>query len=244
MENKNNSNNTFGKFIKKNGFYVALVICVMAAAAASLTAVGTILDNLVPEGDGGSVQHAPNLQPDDPEAVQPSEKVEDEVPVEVPVEQPVEEVPVEPAPADEPAANLEPLVPVYRRAVNGQLSWAFSGDELVKSSTMNDWRTHNGADYLAEDGERVTAVFSGEVVRAGEDPLWGNVVEHKLDSGYTVVYAGLKSITVRPGDRLSQGDEVGLAGNTSVLEAADPIHVHIEVRSGDRYLDPEELFRK
>ncbi len=230
MSNKNN----FKSFMKKNGFYVALVICVMAAAAASITAVGTILDNLVPETNPNQMQSVPEKQPDDPESIVPSEKPENEIPV----TDNRDDVPIE-----EPAANTEPLVPVYKRAVNGQVIWAFSGDELVKSNTMNDWRTHNGADYSASDGEAVLAIFSGEIVRAANDSLWGNVVEMKLDSGYNVIYAGLKTISVSPGDRISQGNEIGLAGNTSLLESSDPIHVHIEVKIGGKYIDPETLFR-
>ena len=38
---------------------------------------------------------------------------------------------------------------------------AFSGNELVYSATLGDWRTHNGADYAAPAGE-VTAGQGGQ----------------------------------------------------------------------------------
>ncbi len=223
----------FKDFMKKNGFYVALVICVMAAAAASVTAVGTILENIAPTPAPDPVEQAPSIR-DDPESIVPSENERQDVPV----EEPRDDVPTE----DEPVISGEPLIPVYKRAVDGAVSWAFSGDELVKSSTMNDWRTHNGTDYLAEDGEVVRAVYSGEVIKTVEDPLWGKTVEIKLDSGYVAVYAGLKSWSVAPGDRVSQGDAIGEAGNTSILESADSMHLHLEIKSGDSYIDPESLF--
>lgn len=54
---------------------------------------------------------------------------------------------------------------------------AFSGDELVYSATLGDWRTHNGADYAAPAGESVYPAKAGKVDSVTEDALWGYVVE-------------------------------------------------------------------
>ncbi len=224
----------FKNFMKKNGFYVALVICVMAAAAASITAVGTILENIAPAPAPDRVGQTPSGR-DDPEDTLPSDSEQQDIPVQEPKEDTVVH-------REQPTVSDDPLIPVYKRAVDGGVSWAFSGDELVKSNTMNDWRTHNGADYTAADGDKVLAVYAGEVLKTVEDPLWGRTVEIKLDTGYVAVYAGLKSWSVSPGDRVSQGDVIGEVGNTSVLESADAVHLHLEIKSGDSYIDPESLF--
>ena len=42
---------------------------------------------------------------------------------------------------------------MYKRQVLN----SYSGDELVYSKTLGDWRTHNGVDYAASRGAEVTA---------------------------------------------------------------------------------------
>ena len=54
---------------------------------------------------------------------------------------------------------------------------AFSGDTLVMSKTMGDWRTHNGTDYAGNIGDPVRAVNNGRVTRVYDDVLWGTTVE-------------------------------------------------------------------
>ena len=68
---------------------------------------------------------------------------------------------------------------------------AFSGNELVYSATLGDWRTHNGADYAAPAGESVTAAKAGKVVSVSEDALWGGVVEVEDANGVTWRYCGV-----------------------------------------------------
>ncbi|NLC79278.1 MAG: M23 family metallopeptidase, partial [Ruminococcaceae bacterium] len=140
--------------------------------------------------------------------------------------------------------NAEPLIPIYTMPVaSGMPVKGFSGGELVKNETMNDWRTHDGIDIETTEGAEVYAVYSGEILRAGEDPLWGYVVELKVDTGYTAVYANLTSdIRVKAGDRVSQGDLLGFVGTTAILENAEPPHLHFEVKSGEKYIDPASFY--
>ncbi|MBR5502320.1 MAG: M23 family metallopeptidase, partial [Oscillospiraceae bacterium] len=116
----------------------------------------------------------------------------------------------------------------------------FSNYELVKSETMNDWRTHNGADLAADAGSEAVAVYAGVVTCAVQDPLWGGCVTLRLDTGYEVTYAGLGTLAVQEGQRVSQGEPVGTVGEAPA-ESALPSHLHIEVMSGISYIDPAVL---
>ena len=60
---------------------------------------------------------------------------------------------------------------------------SYSGDELVYSKTLGDWRTHNGVDYAAEKGAEVAAPAAGKVVETGTDDKWGPVVAIEDESG-------------------------------------------------------------
>lgn len=240
---KRKKKSTFRSFAKKNGFYIAMVMFVAAGAIASYAAVM----NLV--GGAPTVEPETEIVQNEPELSVPLEPGTDE-PEPKPTVQPEQAETILPADESEPEQNeqtaaevQEPFVPVYSRPVAGSVSKPFSGDELVKSETMNDWRTHNGADYSAAVGESVYAVFSGEVTRAENDPLIGNLVELKLDTGYHVLYANLAAFdTVEVGQRVSQGDLIGTVGTSALIESAELPHLHFELRSGDKRLDPESLF--
>lgn len=91
---------------------------------------------------------------------------------------------------------------------------------------------NRGIDYATPPGTAVTASADGEVVFAG--PVAGSrhvVVLHP--GGLRTSYSFLASVSVRRGDRVAAGDEVGVAGAA----------VHFGVRAGDQYLDPEALLR-
>ena len=47
--------------------------------------------------------------------------------------------------------------PASTQPVSGRVLNSYSGDELVYSKTLGDWRTHNGVDYAASRGAEVTA---------------------------------------------------------------------------------------
>ncbi len=235
MKNRKEKRNTLRAFLKKNGFYIAMVVLVAAGAVASYYAVMslvTIPDVQSPSNNAEVSQPVP----DQPIVVTPDPK---------PAPTPAPEPEPEPDIDDEPVSSLteEPLLPVYTRPVSGGVQTAFSGDELIRSLTMNDWRTHNGADYSAQPGDPVVAVYSGEITRAELDPMWGYVVELALDTGYTVRYANLKDeAMVSAGQRVNQGDTIGLVGETAMLENGELPHLHFEARTGDKYIDPEALF--
>ena len=73
----------------------------------------------------------------------------------------------ESAPASSSAA------PASTRPVSGRILNAYSGDELVYNKTLGDWRTHNGIDYAAAKGEKVSAPAAGKVTLAGADGKLG-----------------------------------------------------------------------
>lgn len=208
-------------FLARNGFYIAVVVCVLIAAVASYTAVTSILSNL--RNENNIIQ-------------QPT----DDTPVVVP---PVEPPVVDNPPAEEPTNDNVDFVPVYAMPISGgRITHLFSGDELVKNITLNDWRTHNGIDIEIAEGTEVCAIYSGEVLRAGHDALLGYFVEQELDTGYVVIYANLSpTLNVKAGDRISQGDTLGLVGSSALLENGEKPHLHLEIKSGKNYIDPLSL---
>ncbi len=126
--------------------------------------------------------------------------------------------------------------PSCTQPVSGSVIRAFSGDELVFSKTLEDWRTHNGTDYACGTGDAVYAPVSGTVTAVAADGNWGGVVEITDGEGRLWRLCGVSAAAAQ-GDSVVTGQQLG---TVSVIgcENADGSHVHLEVSKDGKYLDP------
>ena len=80
---------------------------------------------------------------------------------------------------------------------------------------------------------RVTG--DGVVTRAGWWGDYGRMVEVRHINGIRTRYAHLRSISVRQGQRVAQGETVGQVGATGLATAS---HLHYEFLRYGRHVDP------
>jgi murein DD-endopeptidase MepM/ murein hydrolase activator NlpD len=99
---------------------------------------------------------------------------------------------------------------------------------------------HAGIDFKADYASPVFAVADGVVVRAGFDGAYGRLVEIKHDNGVSTRYAHLSSISVKPGEKVERGDDIGRMGNTG--RSTGP-HLHFETRINGRAIDPVRFWQ-
>ena len=78
------------------------------------------------------------------------------------------------------------------------------------------------------------------MTEAGNDPSWGPVVAIEDGAGRIWKLCGVASPKVKAGETVSVGQTIGKAGTVS-CECAEESHIHLEVRQGDAYLDPQTL---
>lgn len=138
--------------------------------------------------------------------------------------------------ADQPAAEPQ----TFQMPLGNGVTRPFSGTELVYSETLQDWRTHNGTDFAAEEGEEVQAVTGGTVTAIQDDGLMGTVVV--VTSGETEwSYCGLaRPVAVEQGETVTTGQVIGTVGELPA-EQADQPHLHLEARQDGKLLDCETL---
>lgn len=108
---------------------------------------------------------------------------------------------------------------------------------------FGDRRFHTGTDLGAPEGTPVVATQDGEVHIADYMGGYGLIVILRHAEGTLETrYAHLSRILVRPGERVQQGEVVGLVGSTG--NSTGP-HLHFELREltaqGWILLDPNEL---
>jgi murein DD-endopeptidase MepM/ murein hydrolase activator NlpD len=96
---------------------------------------------------------------------------------------------------------------------------------------------YNGIDIGAPIGTPVLAAADGEVIIVKGKNAWnggyGNYIVIKHDNGTQTLYAHLDKNLVSVGDHVSQGEKIGLSGNTG--RSTGP-HLHYEVRGSTNNL--------
>ena len=106
-----------------------------------------------------------------------------------------------------------------------------------------DGRTHEGFDITAACGSPLVAVRAGTIIKKAYDPeLYGNFVVLKGEGERrTYKYSHLlRPAPVRRGQRVRAGRRLGSVGQTGNA-ASTPCHLHIEIRTRGRLLNPEPL---
>jgi murein DD-endopeptidase MepM/ murein hydrolase activator NlpD/beta-lactamase regulating signal transducer with metallopeptidase domain len=119
--------------------------------------------------------------------------------------------------------------------VVGSLSFAF-GEQLNPFSKKP--YPHSGVDVAAATGTPVVAPLDGHVREVTQDPERGNVIVVRHARGIETVYQHLESVSVRAGDAVKQGAEIGTVGTTGRVTGP---HLHFEVRDLGEPIDPAAI---
>jgi murein DD-endopeptidase MepM/ murein hydrolase activator NlpD len=94
---------------------------------------------------------------------------------------------------------------------------------------------HGGVDIANKMGTPVVAAKAGRVIKAGVGNGYGNVVYLDHGGGVTSRYAHLSAFKTSVGQQVTQGQVIGLVGNTGV--GTGP-HLHFEIRNGGVKTNP------
>lgn len=214
------------------GFYIALVLCLAVVGVLGWYAIfggeEPVEDvvNPTPVVDQTPVKPDPAVKVPDEQEPQPEK--EPEV-IAQPVVEPVEIV------------EVEELLPQVISPLDGTTVTVFSMTELLYDETMGDWRTHNGLDIQAAEGDAVKTAADGQVVEVTYDELMGTTVIIEHAGGYTTQYSSLQEEPpVGKGQTVSAGDIIGYVGATAAAESTMGPHLHFSVLKDGEIVDPAE----
>lgn len=129
------------------------------------------------------------------------------------------------------------------KPVDGDIIMEYAKDKLTYSKTLDEWTTHDGVDIKASLGTSVVAAMDGVVSKIYKDDKLGNTVVIK-NGIYETRYANLEDgISVKQGDKVTKGQEIGKVGLSAKFEIAEEPHVHFEILKNGAYLDPSLYFK-
>lgn len=101
-----------------------------------------------------------------------------------------------------------------------------SGGTLTSYYGQRWGRLHAGVDWGVSTGTTIVASSGGKVISAGWNGGYGYSVLLQHPDGRKTRYAHLSKITVSAGETVSQGERIGLSGNTG--NSTGP-HLHFEM---------------
>ncbi|WP_251136882.1 peptidoglycan DD-metalloendopeptidase family protein [Exiguobacterium sp. s193] len=119
------------------------------------------------------------------------------------------------------------------------------------ASGNNGYAYHNGTDFAGPVNSAIVASAAGTVIQASAGGPYGNhvYIAHNIGGKtYTTVYAHMNALTVKQGQAVKQGQQIGKLGSTG--NSTGP-HLHFEIHAGGyqynangrtNELDPQSFF--
>ena len=107
--------------------------------------------------------------------------------------------------------------------VVGTITSYFGDREQPTSGASTD---HKGIDISAPVGSSVVSALTGVIRKVGYSSVRGNYITVDHGNGLTSTYGHLKSSVVSEGMRVTEGQQIGLSGNTGVTTGP---HLHFEM---------------
>ena len=126
---------------------------------------------------------------------------------------------------------------------DGEIICEYSGNTLLYNESMKDFRTHNGIDFKADEGEDVFAICGGTVEEISDDGFTGLTLTINHGNGLCSKYSSLESTSVAVGDKTDAGSVIGKAGCTAQTEKHEGTHLHLEVLKDGKRINPNECFK-
>jgi len=97
------------------------------------------------------------------------------------------------------------------------------------------WKAHKGTDYAAPRGTPIWSTANGTVTKAGYTSANGKYVKVRHNNKYSTQYLHMSKISVKKGQQVKQGQEIGRVGSTGL--ATGP-HVCYRFWVNGKQVDP------
>ncbi len=132
-------------------------------------------------------------------------------------------------------ASIPSIKPIREDKLKKKLG-ALSGYGIRLHPVHKVKKHHAGIDFTAPRGTAIIATGNGTVIRVeNKGSGYGKnvIVDHGY--GFTTLYAHMYSISVKKGDVLTKGQQLGTVGSTGTSTAP---HLHYEVRVNGKAINP------
>ena len=219
------------KLLEKDGFYLALFLCVCLVAIGGVWFTKNNVDELT-SNDLLVNKTKENSKKDDEIHL-----IENDKNHSIPTS----------------TESKDNLAQAKKKQENKISKLSFLGTEVIReysetkpsySKTLDLWEVHKGIDISAEKGYEVKSLLTGKVVNVFKDDKHGISVKVESDNNVVVVYSNLDEKTnVKKGQEIVEGQVLGTVGHTTSVESEESTHIHVEAFKGEESIDPMTLLK-
>lgn len=157
-------------------------------------------------------------------------------------------------PGDNNTITPEPTVSKFSLPVTGEYEVvrtfydpSLSDEELVSAIIMTGsyMVESKGMSYSKSDNSvfDVCSIYDGIVISVEEDELNGTTIVIKHSDEIVGIYSSLSDVNLKTNDEVKVGQVIGKA-STSLFDVEAGVHVHLEVKMNNKYVNPTTLFGK
>ncbi len=223
------------KLLEKDGFYLALFVCVCLVAIGGILFTKNSVDDLAAKN--GFVDNKDIAKDDENEEIHLIENDDKSVPTSTDSKENLEK-------AKEKEKEVSKNVESKLHYLGDEVIREYSEKEPSYSNTLDVWEIHKGLDVKGKKGSKVKSIISGKIVDVFEDDQHGVSVKVESKDKLTVVYSNLDSkLSVKKNEEIKEGDVVGKVGNTTSVESLDGSHVHVTAYKDGKSIDPMTLIK-
>lgn len=217
------------------GFYIALAISLVAVGTATAIAISNTLSDL--SGDSLELPESSSTDWENSDVVDDVGAAQSDVPKDSSTQATEETASSSGGSATKTKQTA--ATATFAMPVSGDIINEFSNGELVKSSTLGDWRTHDGIDIRADENTPVKACADGTIIEVTDNSLWGKTIVIEHSDGIFSYYYGLsENVEVKEDQAVAIGDVIGYVGSTNQMEIAEASHLHFGMKNGDEWVNP------
>ena len=246
-------------FFKEKGFYISLLVGVIAVLLVSIISANVLTDKN--ENAPKIAENEPNaslVEETQPDITVADKEIEDTKHVQkTPEKEVVEEEPVvsEVAQVEEP--EIAPVISQSERISNltfdeeKGLLWPISGDILLPYSmdktiyfkTLAQYKCNPAMLIAGTQDMEVLCAYNGVITSIEENEETGNTLTMSIGDGYELVYGNLKDVTWQVGDYVSENSVLGALSAPTKYYIEEGTNLYFQVSQDDEKVDPLLVLR-
>lgn len=222
-------------FLKKEGFYVILFVCLCVVA---VVAVVTVKDNK--HSNSSAVQQSSVSNNDKLSSQAANSEGKSSLNYDNALQVKKAAKPQNGSPKDNSQSVSKSVKTSFTKPVSGTLARGYSENPVYWDSTAS-YRPNLGYDIKCDLGTPVMTAMDGKVEKINTASQDGVEVIINHQNGLKTVYSNLDSrVKVTEGQNVTAGTIIGAVGKTTLRSAYEKYgdHLHFAVLNGDNFVDP------
>lgn len=247
-----NKKEQFKRFIKKDGFYVVLFVCLCIVATVGVVATNKNANSLIEESITENTKEDSTTSKnifDDAELVEKEKTNEEETKTsnDNKAEEKKDEVKSEASNNNEVVATSNQNTSFISPVKDGVITRGYNLEPRLNESGQSA-SVYKGIDIEVAEGTEVLAIGDGKVVEAGKgNSKEGCFVKVEHQNGVVGFYANLDpEIKVKEGDIVKKGASLGKVGNTIQNSPSDRVsktYLMFHMENTKEPVDPQKYLK-